>query len=103
MALQKSYSDQFGVDHPNAYWRLTGMHYDNYQQVVELTLSCYANKEAADAKMQPFTTKTFRLVNDDYAAINQLLTTTFKGQAYELVKSKPEPDGAIFFADATDV
>ena len=103
MALQKAYSDQFGVDHAKGYWRLTNFNYDNYQQTADITLSCYASKQAADAKMQPLTTKSFRLVNEEYAAINQLLTEGFKQQAYESVKAKTESDGTIFFEDALDV
>lgn len=103
MALQKSFFDQFGVDHPKGYWRLTNFVYDNYQQTADLTLSCYASKEAADAKMQPLTTKIYHLVNEDYDLVNQLLTTGFKQQVYEFVKTKEEPDGKIFFEGAADV
>lgn len=103
MALQKSFFDQFGVDHPKGYWRLTSFVYDNYQQTADLTLSCYASREAADAKMQPLTTKSFHLVNEEYAAINDLLTAGFKQQVYEFVKTKEEPDGTIFFEGADDV
>lgn len=102
MALEKPYSDQFGVNHPNGYWRLTNFVYDNYQQTADLTFSCYATKAAADAKMQPLTVRTFHLVNEDYEQVNALLTAGFKAQAYEFAKMRDE-DGERFFEGAKDV
>ena len=103
MALEKPYSDQFGVDHPQGYWRLTGFSYDNYQQTADLTFSCYATKDAALAKMQPLAVKSVHLTDADYAMVNDLLTQSFKAQAYEFAKARPEGDAQPFFADAKDV
>lgn len=103
MAFEKGYFDQFGADHPGAYWRLTNFSYDNYQQRAELTFSCYVSKEACQSKMQPMTTKTFTLEGADFAMVDALLQSGFKAQVYEFAKTKPEVDGSLFFADAKDV
>lgn len=103
MAFQKTYTDQFGVTHAEGYWQLTNFVYDNYQQTADLTFSCYATKTACEAKMQSLTTKTFRLINEQFALVDSLLQAGFKAQAYGFAKTFPDANGVQFFADAQDV
>lgn len=90
MALQQPFSDQFGNDYPEAYWKLTGFEYSNEQKQARLTFSCYVSKAASDAGKNSLTTRSIQLTGQLYEQLNQQLTEGFKGQAYELAKAYAE-------------
>ena len=106
MALQLKYSDQFGVDHPDAYWKLTGFEYSSEQKIARLTFSVYANKDAKEAGGMNFAIKQFALTGAEFDQVDAMLQAGFKSQVYEYAKTKKEVaegDEFIFFEGAKDV
>ena len=102
MALQKSWTDPYGVTHSECYWRLISWPTNVIGGFMELTLARYHNKAARDGGSSPFPELFTFVVTAStiptLAAVLAILDGTdigMRDEMYIVLKTRPELDGAI--------
>mgnify|MGYP001611742928 CR=1 FL=1 len=102
MALEKSWTDPYGVVHAECYWRLTAWPTNVIGGFMDLTLARYHNAAARAAGKDPFpelftftvtaaTTPTLA----EALALMDGLTIGMRPEMYAILKNRPELAGAI--------
>lgn len=120
MALQQSYSDQYGAVHDKAYWRLDGFEIYKSEGRAVLHLRAWVNAQAASAGKPSIALRSYTLPTALFAAAMDALTkpaasdVSLAQTAYEYVKALKDTDTGekdgegqpvyrSYFADAIDV
>lgn len=99
MAYIKPFTNGSGFT--GEYWRLTGLEINKFTDSIEARISCYKDKDSRDAKLAPFSHKTFNLKLSD---IN--LAEDIQEEVYKLLLTAKTKTGLAsvnevpFFADA---
>ena len=86
MALCKSIDTDFGI--PAVYWNIGAVQEDFKGKGTEVTFYGYASKEARESGAQPLSAGKVQVAGDDYVA------GADRSQLYEIIKQKPEFEGA---------
>ena len=110
MAFQKGIKDQYGVDHPEAYWKLIGFTGSFYKKQISPIFGAFHSKVIrALEQFEPFISYSAPPTSpeefDSYFAGKDIIT-----QAYVYTKDKPIPPqkpreqaSPSFFSDALSV
>jgi hypothetical protein len=86
MALIKSINTDYGIS--ANYHNIGAVQEDFKGRGTEVTIYCYASKEARDAGKQPLSAGKVQIAGDEYVA------GADRAALYSIIKQKPEFDGA---------
>lgn len=86
MALLKSIPTDFGID--ATYWNIGAVQEDFKGKGTEVTFYGYASKQARDEGKQPLSAGKVQIAGDEYVA------GADRQQLYQIIKQKPEFEGA---------
>lgn len=86
MALIKSIDTDFGI--PANYHNIGAVQEDFKGRGTEVTIYCYASKEARDAGKQPLSAGKVQIAGDEYVA------GADRAALYAIIKQRPEFEGA---------
>ena len=118
MSFRLAFTDDFGVDHPKAYWRIVFIGIDLLAPHVRVTFACYHSRDARDLARTPLRARDIFVRGADLAALmaskpsGPTRYASVASPLYEYARTwkdgPPPPEGAEdtrvpFFADARDV
>jgi len=104
MALEKGFTDESGVEHPQAYWLVRRVRLDFDMNVADILFRCWHNADAEAAGMAPLArTVTMRIAptaqdglpSFETVAIQLELKAGARAYLYSLAKTLPELAGSV--------
>lgn len=102
MALQFTFTDEFGVTHERAYARVIDANY-NFESgpVLRATVAVYASQESRQSFRQRWL-KTFETTADEFDEFLTVPVTDLRSNVYQWLKSRIPGENEVDFRNAKD-